>query len=250
MGYKPPKRTKTLIRDFYLGEESIAKNLGNSMHVFLLDIPGLEFAAIIPKGDYVTLCMLGRGLGKDLLGTFLNSPDVVRVMPEVLLGKMESCQCSPSINVSGAIRPYSDRMVYIGDSGVTRLYKDGIGAAYRTAKSAANTAIFQGISSKEFHKYYWPVCRKINRDNFYGRIVFMVNKLNQKIWLTRATILRMVREEQEDNHSNKYMSLMLWDMFTGSSPYLSIFLIGINPVFLFRFIKSLFLETVLIFRKN
>ena len=103
-----------------------------------------------------------------------------------------------------------------------------------------------------YHRFAGKNGRSLRFDDktFYGRIVFMVNKLNQKIRLTRATILRMVREEQEANHSNKFMSLMLWDMFTGSSPYLSIFLIGINPVFLFRFIKSLFLETVLIFRKN
>jgi flavin-dependent dehydrogenase len=236
-GYKPPKRTKTLIREFYLGEKTIAKILGNSMHVFLLEIPGLEFAAIIPKGDYVTLCMLGRGIGKDLLETFLKSPDVMKVMPQILLDKMESCKCSPSINISGAHRPYSDRMVYIGDSGVTRLYKDGIGAAYRTAKAAANTVIFEGIASKDFHKNYWPVCRKINRDNLVGRMVFMLNKLNQKISLTRSTI-------------NKYMSLILWDMFTGSSPYINIFLIGINPLFLFRFMKSFILELILVFRKS
>jgi len=249
-GYKPPKKTKTLIREFYLGEETIANSLGNSMHVFLMEIPGLEFAAIIPKGDYVTLCMLGRDLGKDLLGKFLKSPDVIRVMPEILLNKMESCQCSPSINVGGAIQPYSDRIVYIGDSGVTRLYKDGIGAAYRTSKAAANTVIFEGISSSDFHKSYWPVCRKINRDNLIGRFVFMINKLNQKISVTRSAILRMVRDEQENNYSNKYMSLILWDMFTGSSPYLSIFLIGINPVFLLRFMKSFYLELSFIFRKN
>jgi flavin-dependent dehydrogenase len=249
-GYRPPKKTKTLIREFYLGEETIANSLGNSMHVFLMDLSGLEFAAIIPKGDYVTLCMLGRGLGKDLLDKFLNSPDVIRVMPEVLLRKIASCQCSPSINISGAQRPYSDRMVYIGDSGVTRLYKDGIGAAYRTAKAAATTAIFKGIALSDFQKHYWPVCRKINQDNFVGKIVFMVNKLNQKISLTRAAILRMVREEQEVNHSTKYMSLILWDMFTGSSPYKSIFLIGIQPMFLFRFIKSFILELILVFRRN
>jgi hypothetical protein len=249
-GYKPPKRTKTLIREFYLGEKTIAKSMGNSMHVFLLEIPGLEFAAIIPKGDYVTLCMLGRGLGKDLLESFLNSSEVIRVMPEVLLKQLESCQCHPSINIAGALRPYSNRMVYIGDAGVTRLYKDGIGAAYRTAKAAANTVIFEGIATSDFHKYYWPVCRKINRDNFVGQIVFMINKINQKISLTRATILRMVREEQEVNHSKKYMSVMLWDMFTGSSPYLNIFLLSVHPVFLFRFMKSIFLELSLIFSKN
>ena len=42
-------------------------HLGSSMHVFLLDIPRLEFAAIIPKGDYVTVCMLGDDIDNALV---------------------------------------------------------------------------------------------------------------------------------------------------------------------------------------
>ena len=37
------------------------------MHVFLLDIPRLEIAALIPKGDYVTLAMLGEEIDDDLV---------------------------------------------------------------------------------------------------------------------------------------------------------------------------------------
>lgn len=249
-GYQSPKRTKTLIREYFVGEQIIAKTLGSSMHVFLLQIPGLEFAAVIPKGDYVTLCMLGRGLGKDLLDEFLNSPEVSSVISQILIKKIESCYCSPFINVGGTIQPFSNRMVFIGDAGITRLYKDGIGAAYRTAKAAANTVVFHGIAISDFQKHYWPVCRKIKQDNLVGKIVFMINKLIQKVSITRSIILRMVREEQEIKNSSNYMSLMLWDMFTGSSPYLNIFLLGLHPVFLFRFIKTFFLELKLIFRSN
>ena len=53
----------------------------------------------------------------------------------------------------------------IGDCGVTRLNKDGIGAAYRTAKAAARTAIFEGVSAEDFRKHYWPVCQAISGDN-------------------------------------------------------------------------------------
>jgi 2-polyprenyl-6-methoxyphenol hydroxylase-like FAD-dependent oxidoreductase len=51
-----PDRTKTFICEFHLGRKLIRETFGPSMHVFLLDIPRLEFAALIPKGDYVTWC--------------------------------------------------------------------------------------------------------------------------------------------------------------------------------------------------
>jgi len=59
IGYEKPRITKTVIREYYLGAEKVSQFLGSSMHVFLLDIPGMAFAAIIPKSDYVTLAMIG-----------------------------------------------------------------------------------------------------------------------------------------------------------------------------------------------
>jgi flavin-dependent dehydrogenase len=58
-GYQPPMTTKTAISEFQLGMELVQKHFGNSMHVFLLNLPRLEFAALIPKGEYVTAVLLG-----------------------------------------------------------------------------------------------------------------------------------------------------------------------------------------------
>ncbi len=69
-----PKTTRTYICEFRSTREQIQRVLGKSMHVFLLDIPRLEFAAIIPKGDFVTMCMLGDDLDQELVHTFLRSP--------------------------------------------------------------------------------------------------------------------------------------------------------------------------------
>ena len=63
--YKPPTATKTFIREYYAGSEAIDAYMGNAMHVFLLDIPRLKFAAAIPKGDYITLCMLGEDIDNE-----------------------------------------------------------------------------------------------------------------------------------------------------------------------------------------
>ena len=59
LGYASPVTSKTYISEFHMGQETVERYLGSSTHVFLLNLPRLEFAALIPKGDYVTLCLLG-----------------------------------------------------------------------------------------------------------------------------------------------------------------------------------------------
>lgn len=237
--YQQPKTTKTYIQEYYLGEELIQEVLGSSMHVFLLDIPRLEFAAIIPKGDYVSVCLLGEDIDKDLIQNFMDSREVLGVFPPDWDFEARSCNCSPRINIAGAAQPFGDRIVFIGDSGVTRLYKDGIGAAYRTAKSAATTAILQGISSQDFQEHYWPICKTIATDNTIGQVMFFVTRLIQGQKIARRAVLKMTADEQKNTESKKRMSMVLWDMFTGSAPYKEIFMRTLSPVFLVRLVGDL-----------
>jgi len=239
LGYHPPCVTRTSIRDYFLGEEEISRFLGNSMHVFLLNIPRLEFAAIIPKGDYVTVCLLGEEIDSELVQSFLGSAEVKKTMPPGWSPDQFTCQCSPHINVQGAIQPFADRMVFIGDCGVTRLYKDGIGAAYRTAKAAATTAVFQGISAEDFRRYFWPACQAISTDNTIGKAIFSVTRQIQKSRLARRAVLRMCESEQGQEGRHRRMSMVLWDMFTGSAPYRDILMRALHPAFLLRFLWGL-----------
>jgi len=222
-----------------LGEEEISRFLGSSMHVFLLNIPRLEFAAIIPKGDYVTVCLLGEEIDSELVQSFLGSAEVKKTMPPGWSPDQFTCQCSPHINVQGAIQPFADRMVFIGDCGVTRLYKDGIGAAYRTAKAAATTAVFQGISAEDFRRYFWPACQAISTDNTIGKAIFSVTRQIQKSRLARRAVLRMCESEQGQEGRHRRMSMVLWDMFTGSAPYRDILMRALHPAFLLRFLWGL-----------
>ena len=239
IGYELPSTTKTYIREFYMGEEAITETLGSSMHVFLLDLPRLEFAAIIPKGDYVSLCLLGEEIDKELVSTFMDTPEVRNCFPQDWDFELVSCECSPRINTQGATRPYADRIVFVGDIGVTRLYKDGIGAAYRTAKAAATAAVFQGISAKDFEKFYMPACKKIESDNSIGKLIFLVTRLIQRSRFARRAVLHMTESEQLKAGDRRRMSTVLWDMFTGSAPYREILIRTIHPAFWLRLIGEL-----------
>jgi flavin-dependent dehydrogenase len=238
IGYARPKLTKTLIREYLLGGPSIGESLGTSMHVFLLDIPRLEFAALIPKGDYVTMCLLGTDIDNELGDAFAASPEVRAVMPATWDPETRSCQCLPHINVHGVDKPYAERVVFIGDTGVTRLYKDGIGAAYRTAKAAARTAIFEGVSKQAFHDHYLPVCRSIRGDNRVGEVAFALTRLAQRLRILRRAILAIARDEQARGRRPR-LSGVLWDMFSGSAPYTDIFGRMVHPAVIGRGIQVL-----------
>jgi hypothetical protein len=136
--------------------------------------------------------------------------------------------------VRGAIQPYGDRIVFVGDIGTSRLYKDGIGAAYKAAKAAASTAIFWGISAQDFKRHYWPACNTMKYDNKFGRLIFAVTRLIQRTRPARRAVLRMAAREQHKENSVRRMSSVLWDTFTGSAPYQDIFLRTLHPAFLSR----------------
>lgn len=236
-GYEPPQTTKLVVREYFLGEEIVSKHYGPVFHAYLLDLPGLDYGAIIPKGDYITICLLSshQELHKDAIESFLNDPVVKRSLPPDFHPEDPACQCGPRINVNGSKRPFGDRVVFIGDSGVSRLYKDGIGASYRSAKIAAATVVFQGISGADFKKYYLSFCRKLERDNQIGKFIFKVAGLIPKTKLGQRVVLRMIFDEQRRNiSSNNSMSMVIWDMLTGGAPYSEIFQRTIQPLFLMR----------------
>jgi len=229
--FRRPGRTKTFICEFHLGRDVIRETFGPSMHVFFLDIPRLKFAALIPKGDYVTLCLLGKDIDDELMEQFFSSPEVTRCFPG---GKIPGhvCHCYPRINIDAAKPAYGDRLVLIGDSGATRLFKDGIGASYRTAKAAARTAVFHGVGADDFEKYYAPTCRAIAKDNQVGKVVFGFGTLVQKSRFARRGVLRMTATEQKNTNGSRRMSEVLWDLFSGSASYTDVFLRTLHPAYI------------------
>ena len=234
--FEPPKTTRGYICEFHSTREEILDILGKSVHVFLLDIPRFEFAAIIPKGEFATVVMVGEDLDQELVHQFLNDPVVRRAFPTDRIPCV--CSCSPLINLGARKRPYGDRVVMIGDSGITRLYKDGIGAAFRTGKAAATAAIFHGVSSDDFARHYWPACKRIVNDNRIGKVMFATNAIMKNSRLTRQAMLTMAQREQAKAEAKPHMSSLLWNMFTGSAPYVEMFRGTLHPGFIYNLLLS------------
>ncbi|MDL1895869.1 hypothetical protein FBQ82_06315 [Anaerolineae bacterium CFX7] len=240
LGYYAPKTTKAYIREYYLGDDAIGQFIGTSFHAFLPTIPNIEFGAIVPKGEYVTVALLGDDIDPATMDAFMADPMVKASMPPNFAFDKIACWCGPRINLTGSPQPYGDRVVFIGDSGVTRLYKDGIGAAYRAAKAAASNVAFHGIAREDLAKQYGAYCRAMETDNNIGKFMFAVVRQIQRFRFSRRAILRMTMEEQKHPPTaHGGMSMVLWDMFTGSAPYREVFMRTLHPIFWSRLIWNL-----------
>lgn len=111
-----------------------------------------------------------------------------------------------------------------GDSGSTRLFKDGLGAAYTMGKAAAKTAVFHGVGKEHFQEDYYPAYRELIVDNRFGKYLFAVTDLIKTSSMMTKGMLAVVNDEQQDAEAPKTLSSILWDMFTGNERYKNIFL--------------------------
>jgi len=219
-GYKEPPVITAAIAEISMPEDIIAERFGNAIHLFLVPDRGVKFAAMIPKGTYVTLCILGKNMHANTVDEFLSRPLVQNVLPKTIPFRVE-CRCLPKMNVGAPKRPFAHRMVMCGDAGSTRLFKDGLGAAYLMGKAAAKTAVFQGVSAGHFREHYFPVYRSIATDNYFGRYLYTITDIYRKNKIFTKAMLEVVRQEQLGSRRN--LSSILWDMFTGNERYRNIF---------------------------
>lgn len=228
-GYVPPGTIRCMQTELELGKEWVNQHFGNAIHVFLLNMPGVKFAAITPKDDYATISLLGKGINKDTVKAFVAHPVMQKMLPKGWGLPDKFCHCYPKISLTPAKKPFTDRIVIVGDASSTRLYKDGIGSAFVTGKSAAYTTMLYGISESDFAEHYFPTCKGIDKDNMLGRVLFTINDYVTGSPLLSKGFFNTVRQEQVNPPGNQPHSTILWDMFTGGRNYTEIFYLAISP---------------------
>lgn len=235
-GYKPPKVLKTCQTELNLGSQFVEEKFKNSIYIFNMGVKGLRFSAIIPKGEFITITLIGKSdLVFSRMEKFLNAPFMKKFLPEDWTFPSRHCHCLPRIPLTAAKKPYTHRFAIIGDACCSRYYKNGLESALITAKILAETVIDHGISEDKLKIWFWKRAKKIIYDNYFGRILFFLNDLISRFDFIVESHLKIA-------NSNKYPSSILkdilWNMFTGNIEYKKIFLKIINPFFLFPVLLS------------
>lgn len=237
--YRPPKTQSMAQTEVFMSPSAI-QSLEGRVHIFLPSDKNLMFGTLVPKKNYVSISLLGNELSRDSLSRFLAQPEVVR-----RLGTQSHaiCACRPRIAVSPADPLHGPGFVAVGDSGVTRLYKNGIGTALRTSRAAARTAIFYGPSGDAFIRGYQPLCREIIEDNRYGRFLFSFTHVFQHQSALAHPHMMTVKWEQQQPPRRRRLSRLTWGMFTGSDPYRKLFFMAIDPRVQYHLFSCLIADT-------
>jgi flavin-dependent dehydrogenase len=231
-GYRPP-------RTAVMAQDEIPRPLAwpkDQIDAFFRQPPGLIFGALIPKGDYLNISLLGKGLPTDAVSEFVAARGQEAGLDRA---PRSLCGCTPRVAVRPASRYYGDRWVAVGDAAATRLYKDGIGSALTTSRSAMAAAVDHGISTGAFRRYYAPTFRAVARDNFFGRMLFRMWSMTLESQRLSIAWLRTLDWEAQLPYQDRRMHRILWGMMTGDDAYESLFWQAVHPTMLMTTLRSL-----------
>ena len=128
--------------------------------------------------------------------------------------------CAPNMTVGAAARTIGERAAVVGDMAWARLYKDGIYSAYLTATALARAILGAGIDGKSLRAAYRPAIKKLKRDNGFGRILFVLNRLVfSNPTLSRVLYQAVLTERKTKPERSRRLAAILWNIASGDDTY-------------------------------
>jgi flavin-dependent dehydrogenase len=176
--YRQPDFLNTVITRLYPGKEFM-QSMGLTIHAFLLSHPGMEFGAVTPKGDHISINIAGRKVSSSIMMEFLRSAPVQRFLPPHQRREKPLNYYKGRFPIAPARNLFGDRYVTIGDSaGLMRPFKGkGINTAINTGIYAARSIMRHGVSKNAFAENFYPDCHVLTEDLPYGRAVRVLTNL-------------------------------------------------------------------------
>ena len=172
-GYRRPEYMESMVVKYHPSAEFL-RQFGLRINAFLPPLPEVEFGAITPKYNHLSINAAGRHIDKNIMEKFLALPQVADLLPKEYDEKGNPAAAGyyhgrfptgPAGNI------FAERMVIIGDaSGMLRPFKGkGINAAILSGIAAARVIVHRGLMPDDFQKHYLPVFRKVTDDLWYAR---------------------------------------------------------------------------------
>jgi flavin-dependent dehydrogenase len=177
--YRQPKFLSSIVTKIHPGEFEMQK-FGNYIHAFLpKSLPHVEFGAITPKFNHLSINIAGDPVDAAMMDSFLEIPCVKKALPQ----NFEQIKSNlyyfkgkfPTLPAKGI---FGDRFVMVGDAaGMIRPLKGkGINSAAVTGINAAQVIITHGMSKQGFDAYM-NSCSDLMCDIPYGKTIrFLSNK--------------------------------------------------------------------------
>jgi len=224
--YRPPRALSSVVTKYHAGPDGMVA-FGPYIHAFLSANPQIEFGAITPKGNHLTINIAGRAVDVNLMQAFLDDPMVRAVLPNLDCAVMHDPNdlrfFKGHFPCSLARGYYGDRYVMVGDAaGLVRAFKGkGVTSAVLTGIRAAHTILHVGISQAAFDQHYRPANHDIISDLPYGHGMRLLTLL-----LARSGLMKVVlRAAQQEPRTR----LALFNAVSAHAPYRQVLVQMLHP---------------------
>jgi len=226
-----------VVTKYHPGPEAM-REFGAYIHAFLPGDARIEFGAVTPKGNHLTINIGGISVDSGRMDVFLNNPAVSSVLKgREYAGKIDANDLryyKGRFPNSLAKNYYGDRFVIVGDAaGLVRAFKGkGITSGALTGIRAARTMIEHGISLTAFHENYRTANQDIIQDLPYGRFIRLLAINMAHVGWMDAVIYAARKDQRLQN--------ALYDAVSAFGPYKSVLSNAIHPASLPGIIRHLF----------
>jgi flavin-dependent dehydrogenase len=227
--FVPARTRKTFIFELDVGEDYLQRHLNREIYFVEYGSRhlSLEHAALIPKGRFLTVALIGKCVdeadlpreGRQIARGFLTLPQIDRIFPGVAEAPV-TCACVPRMTVTTAGSPVANRCAFVGDAVGSRLNKDGLYSAYTTATQLAETVLVNGVDKQALVRGYGKTIKWLAGDNRSGRMVFGLSR----VAFTRPLVSRIVyqafaTEYKVREERSRPLSKVLWKIASGTADY-------------------------------
>lgn len=230
--YRRPDFLNTIITRLYPGPDFL-NSLGPWIHAFLVSRKGMEFGAVTPKHDHLSINIAGRAVASPIMVEFLRSPPVQKLLPPKIHKEKPLNFFKGKFPISPAGNLFGDRYVTIGDAaGLIRPFKGkGINSACLTGIYAARCMMNFGVSRKAFQNYIRD-CEELTADLWYGRAIRLLTNLSTRYGFMDHILNIAARDPL-------FMEAM-FNIVSGELPYKQIFKSTFSPRVGLNFSQEIF----------
>lgn len=233
--FVPPKARRALIFELKPGRRYLKKYLNREMYFIESGLGKLrlEHIAMVPKGDYLTVTLVGPSIDRaslpgdagKIMSTFLSLRHIRMILPHIDLSNTPvACMCSPYMSVGVSQRPFGNRTAVIGDAAGAKLYKDGLYSAFVSARVLAETLIARGTDSKSLYQGYGRMMKWLEKDIRYGRLVFGAIRLAFSYPLLSRVVYQAFATEMKFKEMRRWpLGNIFRKIGTGTADYEKIF---------------------------
>jgi flavin-dependent dehydrogenase len=234
--YRRPAALQTVVTRMHPGSPRVIDSLlSGRIYAYLPPVKNVEFGALVPKGDHISIVVAGKDVTAKDMDSFLRLPEVARMLPA---GRSAESYFKGSFPLGSAARIYGDRYAIVGDAaGLVRPFKGkGINSALLTGRYAAGTMIEKGTSERALRHFY-RACGDFTSDVAYGRLMRFL-AITTANHFSVGRIIALAKRSPAVRRA-------LFDCVSGHRPFRDIVRDNLSPSFTARVLKTLLLEGLL-----